>query len=222
MIVSALSESRSRLPEHGEGWQSEQSLHELEELRGLVPLIEATVQNVLEFLEIGETAFEITACWANILPQGASHRMHSHPNNFLSGVYYAVTREGADTINFHDPRPQTGIVRPPMTKLTEENTDQVVVKVKDGTLLVFPSWLPHSVDTNKSSQQRISVSFNVMFSDYTEKMSKPLWRPRMESRECDGTMSDTLGQRQPLSYLAEGRKVLTERRPFSARYGLLY
>ena len=29
-------------------------------------------------------------------------------NNFLSGVYYVQTWPGADTINFHDPRPQAG------------------------------------------------------------------------------------------------------------------
>ncbi len=55
---------------------------------------------------------------------GAGHGMHSHPNNFRSGVYYVQTHEGADSINFHDPRPQTGIIRPPVTGLTAENTDQ--------------------------------------------------------------------------------------------------
>ena len=54
-------------------------------------------------------------------------------------------------------------------------SDQVVVKVGDGTLLVFPSWLAHSVDANQSDQERISVSFNVMFSSYTETMSGSLW-----------------------------------------------
>jgi uncharacterized protein (TIGR02466 family) len=104
--------------------------------------------------------------------------MHTHPNNFLSGAYYVQTREGADTINFHDPRSQTAIVRPPVTELTADNTDQVVVKVADGTLLVFPAWLPHSVDGNASGDERISISFNIMFSAYAETMSKPLWEPR--------------------------------------------
>ena len=59
--------------------------------------------------------------------------------------------------------------------ITAENTDQVVVRVKGGTILLFPSWLAHSVDANRSDETRISFSFNVMFSAYTEKMSKPLW-----------------------------------------------
>jgi hypothetical protein len=47
--------------------------------------------------------------------------------------------------------------------------------VKSGTLIVFPAWLQHSVDTNASEHERVSVSFNVMFSRFTERLSKPLW-----------------------------------------------
>ena len=60
-------------------------------------------------------------------------------------------------------------------QLTAENTDQVVVKVTNGTLLVFPSYLEHSVDANMGEEERISISFNIMFSSFTKKLSKPLW-----------------------------------------------
>lgn len=33
---------------------------------------------------------------------------------------------GADRINFHDPRPQAAVIRPPVVELTAENADQVV------------------------------------------------------------------------------------------------
>jgi uncharacterized protein (TIGR02466 family) len=82
---------------------------------------------------------------------------------------------GADTINFHDPRIQSRVIRPPVVELTGENTDQVVVKVTSGTLLMFPSYLEHSVEANECDEERISVSFNMMFSAFTEKLSKPLW-----------------------------------------------
>ncbi|WP_369122664.1 putative 2OG-Fe(II) oxygenase [Paraburkholderia piptadeniae] len=58
--------------------------------------------------------------------------------------------------------PSGAIFRPPVTELSSHNTDQVVVKVSDGTLLVFPAWLPHSVSVNTSARTRISVSFNQM------------------------------------------------------------
>ena len=105
-----------------EGWQSSKDLHKLDEFRELASYIDDTAGTILRFLKVGYVAFEITGCWANINPVGASHRSHSHPNNFLSGVYYVQTHSGGDTINFHDPRIQTGIIRPPVTELTAENT----------------------------------------------------------------------------------------------------
>lgn len=176
-ILAVLESIRRDLPElgAGQGWQSEQTLHEREELQDLVACINNAAKSVLRFLKIGYDAFEITGCWATVLARGAMHKVHSHPNNFLSGVYYIRTHPGADTINFHDPRNQTGIIRPPVMELTAENTDQVVVRVKNGTMLVFPAYLQHSVDANTSEKERISISFNIMFSAFTENLSKPLW-----------------------------------------------
>jgi len=176
-ILQALADMRRDAPalEPGQGWQSAQDLHEHEAMRELVSCIQHCAAGVLRFLRIGTTECEITGCWATVLARGASHKLHSHPNNFLSGVYYVRTGEGADTINFHDPRSQAGVIRPPVVELTAENTDQVVVRVSDGTLLLFPSWLEHSVDANRSNDERISISFNLMFSSFAQRLSRPLW-----------------------------------------------
>jgi uncharacterized protein (TIGR02466 family) len=183
--LAALENIRRDLPPlaSGAGWQSVQTLHELEAFREFIDSVRRTVAGILKFLSIGYDAVEITACWATVLAPGAAHRIHHHPNNFLSGVYYLRTCAGADTINFHDPRSQTGIIRPPVISLTAANTDQVVVRVRNGTLLVFPSWLEHSVDANAGESERISVSFNVMFSSFTERLTAPLWQSPGESHE---------------------------------------
>jgi uncharacterized protein (TIGR02466 family) len=159
----------------GQGWQSATNLHEREELRDLLACIRKAAGGILRFLRIGQSAIEVTGCWATVLAPGAGHRAHHHPNNYLSGAYYLRTPTAADTINFHDPRAQTGIIRPPVVELSAENTDQVVVRVSEGTLLLFPSYLEHSVDPNPSAEERISLSFNLMFAGFTESLSKPLW-----------------------------------------------
>jgi uncharacterized protein (TIGR02466 family) len=161
----------------GHGWQSVQTLHTLAAFEELTSAVRCAVAGILKFLRIGYDAFEITACWATVLAPGAEHRAHCHPNNFLSGVYYLRTHAGADTVNFHDPRSQAAVIRPPVVALTAENTEQVVVRVKDGTLLLFPAYLQHSVDANASEAERISISFNIMFSAFTENLSQPLWSP---------------------------------------------
>ena len=42
-------------------------------------------------------------------------------------------------------------------------------------MLMFPAWLAHSVVPNPSEEVRISVSFNLMFTNFSETMSAPLW-----------------------------------------------
>lgn len=159
-----------------EARQTRVTLHRYDELRPLMTLVEGLARGVREFLRIGDCGpLKVTGCWANLNAPGVAHAMHSHPNNFLSGVYYVRVPPGADTINFHDPRPQTGVMRPPVTELSAGNTDQVVVRVSAGTLLLFPAWLPHSVDANASAERRVSVSYNLMFETPAEALARPLW-----------------------------------------------
>jgi len=176
-VMATLDRLRLDLPilEAGQGWQSEQTLHEREEFQELASCVGRVATSILRFLRISSETVEITGCWATVLAKGAMHRAHSHPNNFLSGAYYVRVHPGSDTINFHDPRPQTHVIRPPVLELTAQNTDQVVVGLTDGTLLMFPSYLEHSVDPNMSEEEPISVSFNIMFSSFTETLSRPLW-----------------------------------------------
>jgi len=173
-LIGLIKPDLAEIPPGG-SWQSAQDLHHYEQFADLNSCIHNMAQTILRFLKIGDNEIEITACWMNINASGASHPIHSHPNNFLSGIYYVNTHPGADTVNFHDPRSQTGIIRPPVTELTSQNTDQVVVKVRDGMLLMFPSYLAHSVAANESDKLRISISFNLMFSFFAERVSRPLW-----------------------------------------------
>jgi uncharacterized protein (TIGR02466 family) len=201
-VLAVLARSRHPLPPlaPGNGWQSIQTLHTLEEFRDLVSCVHRVVAGILHFLKVGYDAFEISACWATVLATGAAHRVHHHPNNYLSAVYYVRTHPGADTINFHDPRSQTRVIQPPVVNLTADNTDQVVVRVRNGTLLAFPAYLQHSVDANASEEERISISFNIMFSDFTENLSKPLWGNHASTRRAsppEASDARTVRKRNP-------------------------
>ena len=46
------------------------------------------------------------------------------------------------------------------------------VESKEGRLIIFPSWLRHSVPANQDESERISISFDLMFKDFTETMAK--------------------------------------------------
>jgi hypothetical protein len=59
--------------------------------------------------------------------------------------------------------------------MDESNAGEVTLEVRDGLMLMFPSWLEHSVGFNTSDVKRISVSFNIMFNRFGETMSRPRW-----------------------------------------------
>jgi hypothetical protein len=65
--------------------------------RDLVSCVQRVAAGILRFLKVGYDAFEISACWATVPATGAAHRVHHHPNNYLSAVYYLRTHPGADT-----------------------------------------------------------------------------------------------------------------------------
>ncbi len=159
----------------GQNWQTAHDLHSYPEFAELVEIFDAATSEALVFLAVEHDGFEITGCWANLSPPGRSHRTHSHANNFLSGVYYVQTAPGADTITFHDPRPQIEQIAPPIGERNAYNSNAYHVPVRAGQLVMFPSWLAHSVPENTSDRLRISVSFNAMFTSFSTTMSRPRW-----------------------------------------------
>jgi len=165
-------------PEVGESgqWQTDQDLHRAPELAGLVDVIISVARGICDSLTIDYGEVRITGCWANVSSHGYPHRPHIHPNNYLSGAYYVKTAPGADAIDFHDPRPQAGLVVPQARNQDLANPDRITLDVSEGMLVMFPAWLQHSVPPNRSDVTRISVAFNLMFPDFGERMASPLWR----------------------------------------------
>ncbi len=159
-----------------QGWQTDQILQSLPEFQELNKFVLAATKGIVDFLKVAEESIEITSCWANINPQGATQPWHTHPNNYLGGVYYVDVPGDAATIAFQDPRAQSYVVSPRVKQSTPENSGRAVVPVKEGMLLLFPAWLAHSVTANPTAQERISISFNLMFSSFTEKVSPVKWQ----------------------------------------------
>lgn len=165
----------------GEKWQTDQDLHLHDEYSELVKYINFGIEQALEFLSVKYDSYSITGCWANISEVKARHMTHTHPNNFLSGVYYVETGPGSDTITIDDPRPQASVIRPDVKQSRVENAHQMHLKVRSGSLILFPSWLPHSVDYNLSSGRRTSIAFNAMFTNFSESISSPHWQGNIKT-----------------------------------------
>lgn len=100
--------------------------------------------------------------WVNINKTGDSNSIHNHdPYNgiALSGVFYVSVPKNCGNIVFYDPR--TLITTSLDQKYYSDSNDCFIFQPEENLLLIFPSWLYHSVDPNQSGENRISISFNI-------------------------------------------------------------
>jgi len=159
-----------------ETFQTDHNLHLEPAFAPVITAVAKLAKGGLQQMAVKYEDIVITSMWANVNPPGAKHSVHSHPNNFLSGVYYVQCDAKANVIRFFDPRPQSEVMMPPSTQRNVYNANMVEVETKPGRLVLFPAWLKHDVPTNLSDRERISVSFDMMFPRFTETMSIPLWK----------------------------------------------
>jgi uncharacterized protein (TIGR02466 family) len=102
----------------------------------------------------------ITECWVNVYGQGDSQEAHNHANSVISGIYYVAAPEGCGELLFHAPMSDT-MLEPPTTGPNNVNTPLVALQPQAGEMVLFRSWLRHSVKPTRGKEERISIAFNL-------------------------------------------------------------
>ena len=108
-----------------------------------------------------ELDFYITQSWLNVVEPAGSIHDHTHSNSIISGVFYISTEEN-DNVVFGDPNTlvRESIFFKPK-KLSKWNSTRMSFPVNNNLLILFPSWLHHTVIPNqKAIANRISLAFN--------------------------------------------------------------
>lgn len=147
------------------GWHSHNRVHALEECSEIVRIISLTCIGCAKHMEFDFDNFElvIKEMWLNKNGRGNFNKIHLHPNSILSGTYYVKTPEDCGNIEFHDPIAARMMNIYPVKKRKSIHMGTIDHPAKAGTLLLFPSWLQHSVQPNLSDDYRISLSFNISY-----------------------------------------------------------
>ena len=104
---------------------------------------------------------KINSLLAIVNEEGAFNQRHHHGNSDLSAAYYVSAYENCGDIVFYDPRPAPVYKHPISKSPNILNASINSVKPEEGLLVLFPSYLEHSVNQNFSKQQRIVISFNI-------------------------------------------------------------
>jgi len=153
------------------GYTSYASLNELHRFSSTFTALEQKItRHVRAFssaleLDLRGRTIRMTDCWVNIMPPSAAHSLHLHPLSFISGTYYVVTPKGCPGLKFEDPRLSKFMAAPPKTANARPvNRAHITYPATAGSVILFESWLRHEVAPNRTTEERISVSFNYNWS----------------------------------------------------------
>ncbi len=104
---------------------------------------------------------KIINMWCIINEEGAWNQKHHHSNSDISAAYYVSAHDDCGDIVFYDPRPARVYKYPIAKSPNKLNATINSVKPEPGLLVLFPSYLEHSVNPNLSNKKRIVISFNL-------------------------------------------------------------
>lgn len=147
------------------GWQSPNNLQTLPAFDDINLLIVQACQRIGESLHFKQNHDYHLQSWLNVSPPGASNKIHFHANCHFSGVYYvSLKAPECGSIFFRDPRVASRMLTYPVDRSGEFTAEEIRMRPEEGRLYVFPGWLEHGVEENKSDRDRVSISFNVLAS----------------------------------------------------------
>lgn len=103
----------------------------------------------------------ITQSWVNKNSIGNGHHKHHHPNSIVSGVVYLDVPAGASIV-FHKNTGNNSYAMQPalLEPLNDYTKPYFELAVESGDLVLFPSYLWHSVPANLDKKDRWSLAFN--------------------------------------------------------------
>ena len=142
------------------GWQSNDIAGaENPEMEKLINLISEEAATCAK--QVGLSEVELYNIWININPPGSYNHLHNHVGSIFSGVYYVDASPEQGNIQFE--RSDGGEYHIPskIYKPTYYTSTRATYAAKTNALYIFPGWMKHSVEGNKTTTDRISISFNI-------------------------------------------------------------
>jgi len=143
--------------------QSQTNLHEIEEWRPLTDWIKSQAKTY--WTQMGWRCDDLwfTQCWVNNMSSGGNISPHWHSNSMISGVYYFLGDDETGGTVFESTKNilefsfQTEIL-----KNTIYSAGKEIIPAIQDSLVLFPSYISHYSQPNKSPTLRYTIAFNLL------------------------------------------------------------
>ena len=155
------------VPSGGQNWISNKTYntsdgrHEIFNDSTFHDLNQWVVEQVNDYcynLGIDTDSLQNNGSWFNIYQKYDYQEKHVHPTSIVSAIYILTAANDAAKIHFSTPLSEMFHVK--RSQQHQQLLQQIACESVPGTLIVFPSYLPHSVERHESDAPRISLSYN--------------------------------------------------------------
>jgi uncharacterized protein (TIGR02466 family) len=157
------SKNEGRIRSNRNGWQSDDiyANAEIPSISNVIKTIDVYSKNIFQDYGIRkEINLSISNSWININFPGSHNTAHTHPQSILSGVYYVSAPENSGNFLLKN-NSITQFINELYLDQNNKNTySEIYYKPIAGKVIIFPPWVPHYVEKNKSNEDRISIAFN--------------------------------------------------------------
>ena len=124
------------------------------------------IGQALHWLDWGQPEISLDGRQNPIFP-GKADTPHHHPTNKLVAVYYIIVPKNSGDLVMHDPRGsiiwQDPKARTDVTWCSSRPFHKITPT--PGSLIIFPGYLVHSVETNLSDKMRLSIVIDIYLND---------------------------------------------------------
>jgi uncharacterized protein (TIGR02466 family) len=157
--------SKGRIATNRGGWQSNDVDLKNSTIQKFIYACMGHIQEYVSNFNFAKNYdINVTNLWFNCNKNKDYNKMHNHAGCDFSACYYLKVPKNSGNFVLENPNPaftSSSLYRNSMSHYNEYNSGSYNIEAKENKLIVFPSYVYHSVEPNMTDEDRISIAFNM-------------------------------------------------------------
>ena len=136
--------------------------HILDKVPLLKKQITKYINHYASMIKLRTVEYQISTSWVYVSRKGnRKGNWHKHINSNISGVFYLTEGAPIAFTNYEDLQTQYPFY-PGDGEKGDESGQEFIMGIHPKQIIIFPSYLYHSIKEQKSDEERISIAFNAI------------------------------------------------------------
>lgn len=142
------------------GWQSNKLNLNDEKLQSVINSIVRVSIDIINYYQLSDPFF-VENVWININGKYDYNRPHIHSSSVISGCFYIKAPKDCGNLVLQNPNSRIACFEENFNRINPLIYSHYDIVPEENMIYMFPSWIEHYVEPNRSDEDRISMAFNI-------------------------------------------------------------